>query len=256
MSLFGRMMASVGIGSAKVDTRLESNEVEPGGLMKGVVVIRGGSVEQEVGQIYLYLVADYIAEVNDTKVRRTAEVGQFRIGEPFTIKPGEVREFPFSATAPLHLPVTTGSNGVYLKTGLDISNAVDPSDADRVEVRPHPYVRTVLDAVSSLGFRLRKVATEEVRRGRLPFMQEFEFAPSGEFRGSLDELELSFAVDPDGVDILMQVDRRARGLSSMFAEAMGGDESFIRLRMEGAQLRRGPAAVADELRAIIRRYAH
>lgn len=41
MSFFGRMLASVGIGSAKVDTVLEKVTYMPGEVVRGAVRIQG-----------------------------------------------------------------------------------------------------------------------------------------------------------------------------------------------------------------------
>ncbi|MED4604324.1 sporulation protein, partial [Paenibacillus validus] len=54
MSFFKKMLASVGIGSAKVDTELDSSQVSVGGAISGVVRVQGGSTEQQVDRIYLY----------------------------------------------------------------------------------------------------------------------------------------------------------------------------------------------------------
>ena len=53
MSFFNKMLASVGIGSAKVDTKLEKSSYEAGEQIKGEVEIYGGNVEQQVNAIYL-----------------------------------------------------------------------------------------------------------------------------------------------------------------------------------------------------------
>lgn len=50
------------------------------------------------------------------------------------------------------------------------------------------------------------------------------------YRGRLDELEIVFLSQTEqSADILMQVDRRARGLGSFLSEAFETDESYIRL---------------------------
>ena len=53
MSLFNKVLASVGIGAATVDTKLERDQVDPGEELKGVVEIRGGNTEQRIDDIYL-----------------------------------------------------------------------------------------------------------------------------------------------------------------------------------------------------------
>lgn len=66
-----------------------------------------------------------------------------------------------------------------MRTGLDIKTAINPKDRDALEVRPHPLVHRVLEAVEKLGFHLHKVECEYADRfgGAYPFVQEFEFRP-------------------------------------------------------------------------------
>jgi sporulation-control protein len=86
--------------------------------------------------------------------------------------------------------------------------------------------------LSQLGFRLRNADCEQAKgifRNRLPFIQEFEFVPvRGPFRGKLDELEVVFFPKRQGVEVLMEVDRKARGFASLLAEALEMDESLVR----------------------------
>ena len=55
MSFFNKVLASVGIGSAKVDTKLETDVSTPGRQIKGVVEIQGGSTQQQINDVYLIL---------------------------------------------------------------------------------------------------------------------------------------------------------------------------------------------------------
>ncbi|MNI91363.1 hypothetical protein D3C73_1490100 [compost metagenome] len=58
-----------------------------------------------------------------------------------------------------------------------------------------------------------------------------------------------------GVELLLQIDRRARGLSRLFAEALDADESFVKLHFNRNNLAAGTDYIADQLLAAIRRYA-
>ncbi|WP_199620394.1 sporulation protein [Paenibacillus alkalitolerans] len=258
MSFFNRMLASIGIGSAQVDTLLEKQRYQVGEEVRGVVKVRGGNIEQQIDRIYISLMTQYLKEVNDQKVYQNAELGKFSVSEPFKLAPGETKEIPFSFALPQGTPLSVGRTPVWLKTGLDIKSAVDPTDDDKIEVAPNAAMQTVFDAVSGLGFQLRKADCEYAPRfGYGSFAQEFEFYPvSGPFRGKLDELEVIFTPSPaGGLEVLMQIDRRARGLGSLFAEAMDMDETFVRCRFDEATLSRGAQAVASELESVIRRYS-
>jgi sporulation-control protein len=256
MSFFKKVLASVGIGSAKVDTKLEVSQVAIGETLRGVVHIQGGQLEQQIDNIYLYIKTQYIKEENDTKVTREVEIARFLVTESFLLQAGESKEIPFAVTVPDRTPVSYRGTPVWLETGLDIKMAVDPTDRDYMEVLPNDNMQIVLDALTQLGFRLREVTNDYAPRlgAGLPFVQEFEFVPTSQFRGSLDELEVLFFPRGDELELYLQIDRKARGLMGMFAEAMEMDESFIRFTVTGQELRRGAMDVAGRLKELISRY--
>lgn len=257
MSFFKKMLASVGIGSAKVDTELDSSQVHVGGSISGVVHVQGGSTEQQVDRIYLYIKTHYIKEENERKVTREAEIGKFLLTDAFLLRPEERKEIPFSFRLPEQTPVTLRNAPVWVETGLDIEMALDPTDRDYIQVIPSEQMQTVLDALDLLGFRLREVENEYAPRlgGRLPFVQEFEFVPTTHFRGRLDELEVLFFPKGDDLELLLQIDRRARGLRGLIAEGMGLDESFVRVTIPGSELRKGAQTVSSQMRELISRYS-
>ncbi|QWU17292.1 sporulation-control protein [Paenibacillus sophorae] len=257
MSMFKKVLASVGIGSAKVDTRLEEAQVVAGGTLRGVVSIRGGQVEQQIDAIYIYVKTQYEKEENDKKVTREAEIARILITEGFLLQAEEVREIPFELTVPERTPVSYRHTPVWLMTGLDIKMALDPSDHDYLEVLPSDNMQVIFGALDKLGFRLREVTNEYAPRlgAGLPFVQEFEYVPTREFRGALDELEVMFFPQGDDLEMYIQIDRRARGLGGFLAEAIGTDESFIRFTLTGNELRRGVQEVSSQLHQFISHYS-
>ncbi|WP_046173649.1 sporulation protein [Domibacillus indicus] len=253
MALFNKALASIGIGNAKVDTKLEKARYTAGEMMRGIVEVKGGNVEQQVDSIYVSVMTTYERETDDRKVTDEAVVIKEKLNEPFTIQAGEVREFPLEMTLPHETPVTQGKTRVWVATGLDIKQAVDPSDKDYIDVQPTVIAEEVLDAVRSLGFRLREVECQHARLTRYPFVQEFEFIPvTGAYAGRLDELEVTFLEQSkDEVNVLLQVDRRARGLGGFLSEAMGTDETNVRLRIKRTEL----SGVRTRIDETIRRFA-
>ncbi|MBP3966959.1 MULTISPECIES: sporulation protein [Paenibacillus] len=258
MSMFKRMLASVGIGAAQVDLMLHEDEVQAGDTLSGVVRIQGGRVAQQVDDVYAFVMTRYVKEHNDTKIEEEAPIAKFLLAGKFTVEAEQVYEFPVSFQLPVNTPVTMGRTPVWIQTGLEIKEAIDPKDRDQLQVNPHPYSAVVLDAVRQLGFRIREVtcqyAPQYGRIAGLSFVQEFEFIPTSEFRGQLDELEIVFYPDADGVDLLLQIDRKARGLSGLFSEAFDTDERYVKLRFDRNHLASGASYVADQLADTIRRY--
>lgn len=255
MSFFNKALASVGIGAAKVDTKLVESSFVSGEEIRGIVEITGGSVEQQIDEIYLTLLTNYIKESNDTKVHKQAVLEKKKIVDPFVIGVNETKEIPFTITLPHDTPVSMGNTKVWLQTGLDIKNAVDPSDKDVVQVKPSPLISTILSAAEQLGFRLRKVECEAAPyrwKNHFPFIQEFEFVPtSGPFRGKLDEIEMIFSNNNgSSVELILQVDRKVRGIGSFLSEALEMDETFIKLRVTNQDI----PGFKQQLESTIRRY--
>lgn len=115
----------------------------------------------------------------------------------------------------------------------------------------------IFDALASLGFQLRKVECEYARRrGRsYPFVQQFEFVPTTYFRGQLDELEVIFYPHESGLDLWLEVDRRARGFGGLLAEALDDDESRLRVAFAPDFLAAGPQHMAQYLHDLIAKHA-
>jgi len=257
MSFFKKMLASVGIGSAKADTQLDTEQIAAGEEVSGVVIITGGQLEQHIDSLYLYIKTLYQKEENDRKVTREAVIQRVPVSRALTILADEVKEIPFVFTLPANMPVTLRKAPVWVETGLDIPMAIDPKDRDYIEVLPHRYAATVLEALDRLGFRLREVTNDYAPHfgGELPFVQEFEFVPaSGPFRGMLDELEVLFFIEGRELELFLQVDRRARGLRGLFSEALNLDESFVRFSLPENELAQGADSVAGKLEALIRKF--
>jgi sporulation-control protein len=256
MSLFNKFLASVGIGSARVDTKLIRDVVTPGGEIKGIVEIQGGSTDQRIDDIYLALNTTYVKESDDKKYTVSGLIDRFKLTESFTIMANERKEIPFSFILPPDTPISIGKTKIWISTGLDIKNAVDPSDKDYLRVVPNEIMDAVFQAVNGLGFRLREAECQQAPhrlRRRLPFTQEFEFVPSsGPFRGRLDELEVTFfPVSNNELEILMQVDRRVRGLSSLFSEALNMDESNVLLRITRSDI----PYMQQKIQSVIQQYS-
>ena len=232
MSFFNKVLASIGIGAATVDTKLEKSTYTAGEVMRGEIEVRGGNVAQQIDTIYLSVYTTFVREANDKKYTDKAAVTKVKVADPFSIDAGENKVLSFSIMLPLDTPITVGKTKVWVQTELDIKNAVDPEDKDTIDVKPSKLAANVLDAVKGLGFRLRKTECEQAParyRGHYPFIQEFEFAPTGPFRSHLDELEIVFLSQSEhSVEVLMQIDRKVKGLGSLFAEALDMDESFVR----------------------------
>ena len=252
---FRRLLSSIGVGTATVDGRLEKSEFEPGEEVRGIVEIRGGDADQDVNGLRLEVQTYYKRESGDTTVTQTGTIERFPLSGGLQVRSNTREEVPFAFRLPYETPLSLGRTSIWVRTALDVAMAFDPSDNDMITVRPNHTQRFVLDAFERLGFRMREADNEELPhrlRRRLPFAQEIEFvAVSGEFRGKFDEVELVMFPSEDDVDLLLQVDRRARGLSSFLSEQMGTDESYARLTVPESAT---PSDIRQALTEILRRH--
>jgi sporulation-control protein len=247
LSVFGKALASLGVGSAKVDTRLAKSQFRQGDLIKGEVFVQGGQVTQRIDEIYLYLIVQY---VKDGKQQEYV-MEKFRLAEAFDIGLSETKVIPFEFQLPLDTPVTTGGCPVYLKTGLDIKMAKDPKDVDGIEVLPHPLVEKTLQAIENIGFQLVRVDFDfEKYYSQHPFIQEFVFEPIGPFQGFLDQLKAVFYVGDDEIELIMEVDRKAIDLMSSLEEALELNARTIRLTVTEGMVKK--EKLENELNRLIK----
>jgi sporulation-control protein spo0M len=123
----------------------------------------------------------------------------------FRIAAGGERALDVTIEIPHETPVTSGDVQVRVDTGLDIDNAIDPDDTDRLSVEPDRDLATLLDAVDGLGFDLAGVQVLSAELvpfdTHCGFVQEFEYRPAGgEFAGTLDDVALLAHPTPGGVE--------------------------------------------------------
>lgn len=226
-----KLLAAVGVGSATIDAILDEDRVVVGGTLSGVLRIRGGSVEQKADRVLLDVSTYVQREVNDSTVKEARVVHRQELAGPFVIPPNGQHEVRFAFQVPFHTPVTVPGSRypIWLRSGLDIPFALDPSDQDMIEVLPTSSMANVLTAMERLGFRLYKADVEHRPRwrGGVGFVQEFEFRPVHRGQRHLDEVEVVFLGESShNVEVLLQIDRAARGLAGLLMEATGTDESW------------------------------
>jgi sporulation-control protein len=241
-----RVLSSLGIGSATVDTILPHSTVHPGDSLDVRVEVEGGSTDQEVDDVYFAVVTRYVTEEGD----ETAVVARSRLTESFTIGADEEREFAATVEIPRHTPLTLGRTEVWIETGLDIDWAVDPDDEDRIEVEADERLAAVFEALDQLGFTFHTAdctaAPRSLRHAGTSFTQEFEFrAAAGPFAGDLDELEVIPQYTDDGLVLALEVDRRG----GLLAEMADADERHTRVPVDDTD----PDCIAADLQDAIER---
>lgn len=228
--MFKSLFKSLGFGNVKIDARLRTPSVPQGGTLQGDVYIMGSDSHSTIDQLWVKVITNFKREGSDDyEYNQNITLAQYKLFDRLPVAAKEQKSVPFSIQLPFETPVTTiGYQRVYLSTVADTSAIFDPGDTDAIQITPHPHSDRVLRAVQNIGFTLYKVDCEYNTRfgGQYPFVQEFEFKPTGEFRGRLDELEAYLKPHPNGCDVTFQIDRRGG-----WAEFFGTDESYARLQL-------------------------
>lgn len=220
--MFKKLLASIGVGNASVDTQINLPELTPGQLIDGQVVVQGGQSEQAIEKIELVLMTQARQDSGDRKQHVAWPLSRLPVCGGFVIDAGETRIFPFQMTLPLETPVNalrTQSGQaplVWVHTDLAIAAGVDSDDRDCLLVLPSAPLRALLDAFARLDWYVYgsdvEVGVAQVggSASTLGCYQEIELRPHG---GSwrIQEIELTCINNGRNLHVLVEVDARFGG---------------------------------------------
>ena len=206
--MFGKLMRSLGVGGATIDTVLENDEVVVGGTLRGEVRVKGGDSDQDIRGVTIEIVTRCLVETrSDNKVHAeimlasgTIEIGRVKAGEELTA-PLEIDIDPAA-------PISIGSTTSFVRTRLNVAGAIDPTDKDPVRLLPTPAMLAVINGLEKAGFALAETEVEHNPRRANPFVQEFDFRPRGFSDFGVEEVEISFQPIRGGAEVLLTVDNR------------------------------------------------
>jgi sporulation-control protein len=250
------MLGAFGVGAPSVDTVLTTPRVRPGGTLAGQVRLKGGDFDAAIEHVTLGLVARAEVEHAEGEQSGAAELYRMRVSGPFQLAKGEDKVIPFETPVSWETPISevrgqplTGM-ALGVRTELAIAKAVDKGDLDVISVEPLPSQERVLEAFLALGFTFKSADLEAGQiygvHQELAFYQEIEFyGPPGQIK----EAELTFVTDADGMDIVIEADKRSGYGSS---DAIGR----FRVRHEEALRMDWVAELGDWLRNLERHGHH
>ncbi len=260
MSVFKKIAAKIGIGSAQVETVLDKDTYRIGDVITGKVYIKGGHTKQEIDEVNIYVMTKYVMEQDDKRIPNVSTIVSHHVVSDLTVLPKEEHEYDISFRLPLDTPVTAGGVKVWIQTGAEIEDGADSKDRDFIQVLPHPWMETVLNIIPKLGFRLRETDCEyaEYLHRRLPFVQEFEFVPTS-WQHKLDEIEVVFDLEHDGMEVAIEIDRKAkrnaRGVPHRMRKHFSRDETMSRMFFTKEELEGSAEALVHKLKEGIRKYS-
>ncbi|MFG3713361.1 sporulation protein [Micromonospora sp. NPDC047730] len=222
--VFKKMLSAFGVGGPSVDTVLTNPNTRPGLTLEGQVNLVGGDAPANVEQVVVSLVTRVEIEGGDTEYAGIMEFHRLPVSGAFQLAPKQQLSLPFQLPVPWETPITD----VYgqrlrgmtmgLRTELAIARAVDKGDLDQVNVHPLPVHERILEAFQQLGFRFKHADLERGHiRGTqqtLPFYQEIEFFASPQYASTINEVELTFVTSPQGVEVILECDKRGGFLTA------------------------------------------
>ena len=220
-----KLLASVGIGKAKIDTILLDEHLRAGQEFNIEIKIKGGDVEQHLNGIELAVMAKAKAEANlgddEVEYNKSVVLQKWQHELNLTIAPGKTISKNVTLTLHPEIPATNlfghTVGKVWLQTGLDIKSGIDGSDKDPLNILPSPTQLAVLDVMQQSGYRLFKADIESGRvraqefASHLPCYQEYEFKPESRSFFSAKELEVTFVDNGQSTGVLIEVDRAFMG---------------------------------------------
>lgn len=223
--MFKQILASVGIGKAKVDTLLLSDSLQAGKPFDIEVVIQGGDVEQQLQGLEFAVMASAKTEAdlgdNEVKYNKSVILQSWNQSFNLTIQPGETVTKQLTLDLHPEVPATYlfghQIGKVWLQTGLDIKSGLDASDKDSLTIMPSKTQLAVLKFISDSGYRLFKSDIEfgRVRAhdfvSHLPCYQEYEFKPESRSLFGARELEVTFVDNGTETGVLIEIDRAFLG---------------------------------------------
>lgn len=212
MSIINRIMATVGIGNASVDTIIENPSLCAGGDVRGSITIKGGIAPQKIDEIYLYVMTKVEKESNNLKITKKEKVQKVALPVNKTIVPGENINIPFNFSLNRQTPFTTLKTPVWIHTGLDIKSALDPKDNDSLKICAGTYLQTVLNAFERLELVIYKVENIEDLYYSLPFLQQIEFRPSGSLKYDIDYLKMVSIHHDTNFELIMDIGITGKGV--------------------------------------------
>jgi len=236
-----------------VDTVLDKSSLRPGDTLTGKVLIKGGSVPQSIEYVDLVLMTEVEKKINGEEYRASHALQRYRVSGAIQLSAGQELTLPFALGLPLETPVNNAQAlaspgfqaylprvraAVWIHTDLAIASARDAEDRDFLDIHPLPQMLQLISAMAQLGYAH---VSSDVEAGAARFnniqsslgcYQEFEFKPmrnnfgKGFGGGGVKEVEISCIPRPEGVHVLLEVDRRYRG-DSYRSLLMGADWQYV-----------------------------
>ncbi|GLZ76477.1 hypothetical protein Afil01_12840 [Actinorhabdospora filicis] len=207
-----RQLKAIFGAGVTVDSVLTDPNVTPGGTLSGEVTFTGGEVDQKVEGITIEFTAMVELDDKGEEAKATFDFHRAQVSGPFQLAKGSTHTVAFAIPVPLETPISAVGGRplptmkLGVSTELSLDNAFDKGDLDPLVIEPTPIQKAVLDAMVELGFVLQIADLESgtIPGSHMPFYQEIEFWPGGEFKERFTEVELTFVTGKATTDVIFQ----------------------------------------------------
>ncbi len=95
MGILSKIKNKLGIGGVKVKLQVPAITSKVERIVEGKITLTSKS-EQEIAGVEVRFMEEFTTGRGDSKKTRDFELGMIQISDSYTIKPGEVKEVPFS----------------------------------------------------------------------------------------------------------------------------------------------------------------
>lgn len=152
-TMIKRLLARVGVGTAKVRTELAEKTIERGKEIKGDVYIHGGELKQNISRIKVHIDSNFHKDDDTSTQFRdiTDSVVDFSIKGIGNVNPNEEKIVPFSFSLPYYTPITFQDQKVKVRTKL-ITNFMNPPSDSQYIVVTDQWLEKILDYLTSHGY--------------------------------------------------------------------------------------------------------
>jgi sporulation-control protein len=212
--MFEKLKRRFGVGGPSVDTVLGEEIAAPGGTLIGQVNLDGGDHDVDIEHIDLSLLARTEIEGRDSESSAGVEFARFRVNSGMHLPAGVSIAVPFQVPLPWETPMThvygrpLPGMVIGLRTELAVAKEWDKGDFDPVAVHALASHVVVLEAMAQLGFLLSHADVEAGAisgvHQELPFYQEIEFTPPGQYAGAIGQVEATFITNAEGFQLVLE----------------------------------------------------
>lgn len=248
--VFRSILASLGVGAAKIDLVLTTDQIEMGQQVDGKIIMVGGDVQQRIEGLFVDFMLNSRFSKGDQTIfvnERIERIVVFK--DEFVIKPGQTLELPFSFRCPEYLPVSSVNTRYYFQTNLEIKSGIDSKDRDFIIVKPSGLIKNFMEGFARLGF----VHYAEGYTGKKRDDQQIiQFQPTTWLRGEYDEIVFSYYPGRSQHQIsgFFELDKQTYGLMGMLADELDLDERKGYYQFSASQLAT-PEIAAETIRQFI-----